>query len=164
MQEILSPIQIEQKITRISHEIMEFAFESPLIYLAGICGNGTNIAAKIGEQIKQQFKHSPIIFEIDIDKDQPLSKEIKLSIDGQSLKDQTVILIDDVINSGKTMQYALTKLLEYNPKAIKTVALVERSYRRFPIKCDFVGLSLSTTLKNHVEVNFTDHKLSAHLY
>lgn len=163
MQEILSTIQIEQKITRISHEIMEFAFDSPNIYLAGICGNGSSLAAKIGAQIKLQFKQSPNIFEIDIDKDQPLSKEINLSLDGHSLKDQTVILIDDVINSGKTMQYALTKLLEYNPKVIKTVALVERSYRRFPIKCDFVGLSLTTTLKNHVEVNFNNQKLSAHL-
>jgi pyrimidine operon attenuation protein / uracil phosphoribosyltransferase len=163
MQEILSSLQIDQKSTRIAHEIMEFAFESKVIYLGGICGNGVILARKIGKLLHDFFNIETVIFEIDIDKDHPLSKKINLSIDGNLLSNNTIILIDDVINSGKTMQFALTKLLEFNPKAIKTVALVERSYRRYPIKCDFVGLSLSTTLKNHVEVTFENNQLSAYL-
>ncbi len=104
-----------------------------------------------------------LIFEINLDKENPLSAEISSSIDIQLIKNAYVILIDDVVNSGKTMQYALTKILEQNTKNIKTVALVDRTHRRFPIKCDFVGLTLSTTLQNRVEVELSEKESYAYL-
>jgi len=68
-----------------------------------------------------------------------------------------------VINSGKTMQYSLLKFLEQPTKAIKTVTLVDRQHRRYPIKADFVGLSLSTTLKDRVEVDLSPTESKAYL-
>ena len=73
------------------------------------------------------------------------------------------MLIDDVLNSGKTMQYALLEILQFPTKAIKTVALVDRAHRRFPIKANFVGLQLSTTLKEHVKVILNDQEQKAFL-
>ena len=96
-----------------------------------------------------------------VDKENPLTHPIQLSIPEEMLERAYVVLVDDVINSGKTMQYALTKILENSAKAIKTVALVDRMHRRFPIKADFVGLSLSTTLKERVEVFFEDQSSKA---
>jgi pyrimidine operon attenuation protein/uracil phosphoribosyltransferase len=87
-----------------------------------------------------------------------------LSIDEKELKKGFIILVDDVINSGKTMQYALMKFLEQATKAIKTVALVDRQHRRYPIKTDFAGLGLSTTLKNHVEVDLNESDSKAYLH
>jgi pyrimidine operon attenuation protein/uracil phosphoribosyltransferase len=91
-------------------------------------------------------------FEIKLHKDEPWTEPITFSIDQKDLKNSYIVLVDDVVNSGKTMQYALLKFLEQATKAIKTVALIDRQHRRYPIKTDFAGLSLSTTLKNHVEV------------
>ena len=91
-------------------------------------------------------------FEIKINKTEPWKEEVNLSIDEDKLKKGFIILVDDVINSGKTMQYALVKLLERPTKTIRTVVLVDRKHRRYPVKADIVGLSLSTTLKDRVEV------------
>lgn len=163
MNKILNQLEIDQKITRIAHEIIENTTEVDSIFIAGICGNGVLIANKIGEIIKTNSDLKCIIFEINLDKENPLSAEISSSIDIQLIKNAYVILIDDVVNSGKTMQYALTKILEQNTKNIKTVALVDRTHRRFPIKCDFVGLTLSTTLQNRVEVELSEKESYAYL-
>jgi pyrimidine operon attenuation protein/uracil phosphoribosyltransferase len=80
----------------------------------------------------------------------------------EEFDNKTIILIDDVINSGRTMQYALIKLLERPTKRVKTVALVDRKHRSFPIRCDYVGLTLSTTLKDRIEVDLEGVK-SAYL-
>ena len=88
-----------------------------------------------------------------MNKKEPWSDTIELTSDKKKLENGFIVLVDDVLNSGKTMQYALIELLQFPTKAIKTVVLVDRKHRRFPIKADFVGLSLSTTLKERVEVN-----------
>ena len=89
--------------------------------------------------------------------------EINLDIDENKLKKGFIILVDDVINSGKTMQYALVKFLERPTKTIRTVVLVDRKHRRYPVKADIVGLSLSTTLKDRVEVVFNSKASKAYL-
>ena len=163
MQIVLNHTQIHQKITRIAHEIIENSFEEEKIFIAGICGNGFKIAKEIGQVISENSEIKPTVFEIAIDKENPLSSEIKASIDVNLIKSEFVVLVDDVVNSGKTMQYALTKILENPTKNIKTVSLVDRTHRRFPIKCDFVGLTLSTTIKNRVEVDFSNEESFAYL-
>jgi pyrimidine operon attenuation protein / uracil phosphoribosyltransferase len=163
MNKILNQEQIQQKITRISHEIIENHSENEQIFIAGICGNGMQIALQIGEIIEKNIENEVNVFEIVIDKENPLSEPIKSSIDINSFKNGHVILVDDVLNSGKTMQYALTKILEVPTKTIKTVALVNRTHRRFPIHCDYVGLSLSTTLQDRVEIEFKENEIYAYL-
>lgn len=163
MQEILSKVSIEQKIVRLAHQIIENTFEDEEIYLGGISGNGFILAEKLAEIIKSNSDQKVELFKINVNKENPWDGKTSLSIDQKSLKHKMILLIDDVLNSGKTMQYALIKLLDEPTKAIKTVALVDRKHRRYPIKADFVGLSLSTTLKERVEVNFDPNNLSAYL-
>jgi len=160
MQEILSTIQIEQKINRLAHQLLENCFEEKEIFVGGIIGNGVTLANKIAAIIRENSDLNVHLFEIKIDKTEPWANEITLSEDISSLEDGYIALVDDVLKSGKTMQYALNELLKFPTKAIKTLALVDRKHRRFPIKANFVGLSLSTTLKEHVEVilNKTEQK------
>lgn len=164
MQIILNHQQIQQKIIRLGHQILENCFEEERIFIGGIVGNGSVIAHKLAEIIRANSEIDVVCFEITVNKDEPWSEQIHLSINEKELKKGYIILVDDVINSGKTMQYALMKFLEQATKAIKTVALVDRQHRRYPIKTDFAGLGLSTTLKNHVEVDLNETDSKAYLH
>ena len=152
MQVILNHQQIQQKITRLGHELLENCFEENKIFIGGIQGNGFELAKKIAAIISRNSDISVNQFEIKINKTEPWKEEVSLSIDEDKLKKGFIILVDDVINSGKTMQYALVKILERPSKTIRTVVLVDRKHRRYPVKADIVGLSLSTTLKDRIEV------------
>lgn len=152
---ILNQRQIEQKTNRIARQIVENTFGEDHFYIAGIAGNGAQFARNIFTIVSKLSKQKIEFFEISLDKDFPLNHPIKYDIDSKKLVQSTILLIDDVINSGKTMQYALMKLLEQPVKSVKTVALVDRKHRRYPIKADYVGLTLSTTLQNHVELSYT---------
>ena len=152
MQVILNHQQIQQKITRLGHELLENCFEENKIFIGGIQGNGFELAKKIAAIISRNSDISVNQFEIKINKTEPWKEEVSLSIDEDKLKKGFIIIVDDVINSGKTMQYALVKFLERPTKTIRTVVLVDRKHRRYPVKADIVGLSLSTTLKDRVEV------------
>ena len=161
MQIVLSKIQIDQKITRLAHQILENSSEEKTIFLAGICGNGIKIAKQLEVIINSNSSVKTHVFEISLSKDKPLEFPIEATISTSELNGGFIVLIDDVLNSGKTMQYALLKLLEVPVRAIKTVALVDRRHRRYPIKCDYVGITLSTTLKNRVEIDFENDNYEA---
>jgi pyrimidine operon attenuation protein/uracil phosphoribosyltransferase len=163
MNNILNQLEIEQKINRLAHELLENCFEEKEIFIAGISGNGSLLAEKLSSILKLNTSQEVHVFELSVNKDEPWSEPIKLSIPEEQLNHAFIILVDDVLNSGKTMQYALVKLLERPTKAIKTLALVDRSHRRYPIKADFVGLSLSTTLKERVEVDLSSNNAHAYL-
>lgn len=161
MQVVLSKLQIDQKIMRLAYEILEDSTEQERIFLAGICGSGIRIAEKIKSILTPLTKKEVTVFEIVLDKKNPLSNPISSTFDLTNINQQYVVLIDDVLNSGKTMQYALTILLKHPVKAIKTLALVDRHHHQFPIKSDFTGILLSTTLKERVEINFEDDNYQA---
>lgn len=163
MNNILNHLEIEQKINRLAHELLENCFEEEEIFIAGISGNGSVLAEKLKLILTKNTPQSIQVVKITVNKDEPWSEPISLSVPEEALKNGFIILVDDVLNSGKTMQYALVKLLERPTKAIKTLALVDRSHRRYPIKADFVGLSLSTTLKERVEVDLSSNNSHAYL-
>lgn len=163
MQVFLNHAQIQQKIIRLGHQILENCFEEEKIFIGGIVGNGYELAKKFAEIIKQDSDLEVVCFEIKVNKEEPWSEPIQLSIEKEVIKKGFIVLVDDVINSGKTMQYSLMKFLEQSTKAIKTVTLVDRQHRRFPIKADYVGLSLSTTLKDRVEVDLSATESKAYL-
>jgi pyrimidine operon attenuation protein/uracil phosphoribosyltransferase len=163
MQVILDHRQIEQKITRLGHQILENCFEEKTIFIGGIIGNGSILAKKLSEIIRANSNIEVVYFEIEVNKEEPWNQPIQLSIDQKTLKKGFIILVDDVVNSGKTMQYALMKFLEQATKAIKTVALVDRQHRRYPIKTDFIGLRLSTTLKDRIEIEMNSTEMKAYL-
>jgi pyrimidine operon attenuation protein/uracil phosphoribosyltransferase len=163
MNSILNHLDIQRKITRLAHEVIENTFEESVLYIGGICGNGILIAEKLKDIIQTHSVQEIHVFEIHVNKDEPWKDDVFISIDEALLKNAYILLVDDVLNSGKTMQYALMKFLQGPTKSIKTVALVDRTHRRYPIKADFVGLSLSTTLKERVEVILNEHTSRAFL-
>lgn len=163
MQIILNHRQTQQKITRLGHELIENCFEEPHLFIGGIAGNGFELAQRLTSIIEENSSIQVTCFEISIDKNKPWKKDIALSIEQKKLKKGYIVLVDDVINSGKTLQYALVKFLEQSTKAIKTVVLVDRKHRRYPVKANFVGLSLSTTLQDRVEVDFSKGDTKAFL-
>ncbi len=163
MQEILSQRQINQKINRLAHQVLENCFEEKKIFIGGIAGNGIILANRIADVLKSNSNIEIQLFEIKINKDEPWDGQTTLTAGKEDLKNGYIILIDDVLNSGKTMQYALMEILQFPTKAIKTVALVDRMHRRFPIKANFVGLQLSTTLKEHVKVILNNKEEKAYL-
>ena len=150
--QVLSNLQIEQKINRIAFQIIENNFKESKLFVGGISGTGSLLAKRIQDVLIQNSDLEIEFFTVTVDKQNPLNRLIETSIDVKRFTNGVVILVDDVLNSGSTMQYALVKLLEVPTKQIKTVALVDRRHRRYPVKCDFVGLTLSTTLKDMVEV------------
>jgi pyrimidine operon attenuation protein / uracil phosphoribosyltransferase len=155
---VLDKWQIEQKIERIAFEILENTFEAKHVFIAGISGNGylfaERLVKKLGDISKQKFE----LFEITVNKDQPLSTGIKLSIDDSRLIGATVILADDVINSGRTMIHAVRRLLENELAVLKVATLVNRTHRRYPVHADFVGLNIATTLKDNILVQFGENE------
>ena len=161
MQIILEHAEIERKIVRLAYQILEQTTEQKRLFIGGIQGNGFILAKLLQEIIEQHGSCEVLVFEILLNKEEPWSEPIQLSIDDRELKDGYIVLVDDVINSGKTMQYALIKFLQQATHAIKVLTLVDRQHRRFPIKADFVGLSLSTTLKNRVEIDLSSSKFFA---
>jgi pyrimidine operon attenuation protein / uracil phosphoribosyltransferase len=163
MQPILDNTAIHQKINRLAHELSEDCYQESLIFIGGIHGNGIELAKRLQTGMSEILSNNIDLFEIFVNKEEPWKEAIRLSVPEEKLKNAYLILVDDVVNSGKTMQFALTKLLTFPTAAIKTVALVDRTHRRFPIKADFVGLSLSTTLKERVEVDLTEGNMKAFL-
>lgn len=150
--EILSHHKIQQILNRISFQILEeHANESEIVFI-GIAGQGTILAKRLMELVEKHGNVKVSYFEMAFDKNQPLNgfnfAAEKSDIDGKS-----VLLIDDVLNSGKVLMYAAKYALDYTPKSIHTATLVNRLHRKFPIRADYVGLTLATTLKEHITVS-----------
>jgi pyrimidine operon attenuation protein/uracil phosphoribosyltransferase len=151
---ILNSRQIEQKIERIAYEIYEDNFEESEIVIAGIMKSGFVLAKKIEVTLNRICNLKTSLAEIHIDKtDQANHKVIIKGTD--DLKNKVVILVDDVLNSGKTLIYSLRAFLDADLKKIRTVLLVDRDHKRYPILADFVGITLSTTLQEHITVELT---------
>ncbi len=123
--------------------------ETSALVLAGIKDNGVVLAHIIAGHLKQIFNGSVKVIEIELNKRHP--GEIILS-EEMDFSESVVILIDDVTNSGKTLLYALKPFLEFHPRKIQTLTLVERSHKVFPVTSDYVGISLATTLQEHIFV------------
>lgn len=146
---ILDQETIARKLERIAYEIVENnLFETELV-LVGVRDNGSVIAQVIQNLLKQIHPFQTKLVHLSLDKRNPGPIDLSEAAD---FSGKVVILIDDVANSGKTMLYALKPIMEAYPKKIQTLALVERTHKAFPVKTDYVGISLATTLQNHIFV------------
>jgi pyrimidine operon attenuation protein/uracil phosphoribosyltransferase len=154
--EILNSKQINQKLNRIAYEIYERNFSEKEIFMAGIEGNGYLVAKRLIEILKKISDIKIILGKITINKENPLLKEPLIDFDEDAFKNKSVILVDDVLNSGKTLIYAVKIFLEKPIKKLNTAILVDRSHTCYPVKADFVGLSLSTTLQEHITADLSE--------
>ncbi len=155
---ILNKKQIQQKLTRMAWQIYEANYQESEITIAGIKGNGFVIAERLAKIISDISEIEIHLTEIKINKKSPLDSPIKLSPENVNYTDQVVILVDDVLNSGKTMIYGVKHFLDIPVKKIYTTALVDRKHHRFPIRTDYSGLILSTSIKDHVAVELGDNE------
>ena len=160
---ILDNLQINKKIKRISLQIIECNIEENEIIIVGIEKNGYLLANKILEELKNHNDFNFKICSLKINKKQPIDS-ISCSLDISDYKNKSIIIVDDVLNSGSTLMYAVKYFLETQIKQLKTVVLVDRNHKKFPIKADFKGTSLSTAIQNHVEVRFEEDKIEAFLH
>lgn len=148
---ILSHDEITHKIRRIAYQIYEANNNETEVILAGIDSNGYLLAKKLKLVLSKISPIKPILCKVIIDKKNPL-KTIKTSINKEEYKNKSVILIDDVLNSGTTLIYGVKHFLDVPLKKFKTAVLVNRNHKKYPVKADFKGISLSTSLNEHVEV------------
>lgn len=153
---ILSAEAAGRKLQRMAYEIAERNTGVSSLVLAGVHENGMHIAILL-RQMLEKIGLKADLLEISLDKRRPgairLSKE--LPIDGQ-----TIILVDDVANSGKTLLYALKPFLEKHPAGLQTLVLVDRAHKAFPVQADYIGLSLSTTLQEHIFVGVENGRVT----
>ena len=159
---ILNHIEIEHKIKRIAYQIYETFVEEDEIILAGIANNGYVFAKKIGVVLKNISDIEIMLCEVKIDKQNPFNG-ITTSIPKEAYTNKSIVLVDDVLHSGTTLIYGVKHFLEMPVKKIKTAVLVDRNHKKFPVKVDFKGISLSTSSKEHVHVVFEGNNNYAYL-
>ncbi|MEO6135110.1 MAG: phosphoribosyltransferase family protein [Ginsengibacter sp.] len=153
---VLSKEIAYRKLQRMAYEIVERNINEDEIILAGIKESGMIIAKELHHFLKDIFKGKIVLLEIAIDKKKP--REISLS-HHVDFSNKVVIVIDDVSNSGKTLLYSLKPFLDFYPKKIQTLALVERSHREFPVSPDYVGMSIATALSERIVVETEGGKI-----
>ena len=150
---ILSESQVRQIIKRIAYQIYENNFNEKEIVLVGVFEKGYKLAGLITEELKAiAKKQKSTLVRLDINKQKPLAEEVKLDIDLKQLKRKSVLLIDDVLNTGRTFSHSLKALLDADIKKLETAVLVNRSHKMFPILAAYTGYELSTAIDEHVEV------------
>lgn len=153
---ILDSVQIDQKIDRIAWQIYEDNASEKEIIIAGILSSGYAVAEKIAASLKKIASLNIKLVSIKINKHSQHDEEVIVSVSADELKNKIVIVVDDVLNSGKTMMYALRPFLSADLKKLRTVVLVDRNHKRYPISADFAGLTLATTLQEHISVVLND--------
>ncbi|MGB1284263.1 MAG: phosphoribosyltransferase family protein [Polaribacter sp.] len=159
---ILSSVQIEQKIKRIAYQIYESNRSEKEIVVAGIIGNGYIFAEKLVAILQQISPLKIRLCKVNINKKKPL-EAITTSLEIEDYKNKSLVLVDDVLNSGATLIYGIKHFLNVPLKQFKTAVLVNRNHKKYPVKADFKGISLSTSIKEHVYVEFSKNEAVAFL-
>ncbi|MBO9586217.1 MAG: phosphoribosyltransferase domain-containing protein [Flavobacterium sp.] len=150
---ILTNQEIEHKIKRIAYQIYETFVDEEEVVIAGIASNGFVFAEKIALALRNISTLKVSICEVKINKQNP-QEAIQTSLSTEEYKNKGLVLVDDVLNSGTTLIYAVRHFLDVPLKKFKTAVLVDRNHKKYPVKADFKGISLSTSLLEHVQVVF----------
>lgn len=149
---ILEGAQVKQKVRRMAFEIFEHNFKEKTIVLAGIDGQGYALAKLLVKEVESISPIQVKLVKVNLDKFAPQQSDVTLDCDVKELKKKCIILVDDVLNTGRTFAYGLKPFLDIEVKKIETAVLVNRSHTLFPIYPQYTGYELSTTIKDHVEV------------
>jgi len=155
---ILDDRQIRQKIKRIAIEILEHNFGEPEIVLAGLNNNGLGFAQLLLDELLPIMPPdmNVTLTRIRLNPANPVEYEPYIEMPAEALRNKPIILVDDVANTGRTIFYAVQPLLQVIPKKVEVAVLVDRKHKSFPVKADYVGLSLATTLKDNIDVQIRD--------
>ena len=157
---ILDQNKINRIVRRLAYQILESNINSSEIILIGIYENGYNLSKIIFEELKAITEIKTELFFVKINKKSPL-KNIVFECEKEYLKNKSIVLIDDVLNTGKTLIYCSKSLLDVELNSFKTVVLVDRNHKKFPIKVDYKGISVSTSIADHIELIFEKNNTHA---
>ena len=147
---ILDYQDVENKIKRISLEILEDNIDQKNLILFGVSKNGKIIAKKIITLIKKYSKIDLELIGVEI----VLNSKNVLKFDKDfKVNNRSVIIVSDVSQSAKTLQLIISSLMSQDPFKIKTAVMVNRDHSLFPVKINFSGLNLSTSVNEHVDVS-----------
>jgi len=151
---ILTHQEIQHKIKRIAYQIYEANVDEEEIIIAGIAGGGLNFATRIEQVLKKITSAKITICNVSMDKTNPLSTGVQTSLPEAAYAHKSIVLVDDVLNSGTTLIYGVHHFLRVPLKQLKTAVLVNRNHKKYPVKADYKGISLSTSLHEKVKVEF----------
>jgi len=155
---VLDKEMIGHKLRRMAYEIWEHNSHEEAIKLIGIEHGGKSVADHLGRLLREISPLKVEVLSVSINKKSPLNHALDFF---ENLTGASVVLVDDVANSGKTMTYAMHPLLNYDIRKIMVAVLVDRKHKSFPIASDIVGLSISTTLQEHIEVEIIDNEITS---
>jgi pyrimidine operon attenuation protein/uracil phosphoribosyltransferase len=152
---ILNESQIRQKIKRLAIEILEKNSDAKEITLGGINNKGYAFAEIIKTELST-FSEIPVhLTRIKLNPASPLSQDVVIELPINSLDKKTIIIVDDVANTGRTLFYAMKPIMQTIPKKVEVAVLVDRMHKSYPIHVDYVGLTLSTTMDENIEVDLS---------
>ena len=150
---ILDAAQVKQKIRRMAYEIYEHNFAEKSVVIAGIDGQGYMLAKLLTKELETISPLEVKLVKVSLDKSAPEHSEIGLDTELSSLNKKCIVLVDDVLNTGRTFAYGLKPFLDIEVKKIEIAVLVNRSHTSFPVYPQYTGYELSTTIRDHVEVS-----------
>lgn len=156
---LLTPDQISQKVRRISYEIYERNFDQSSLILAGVLDRGYVLAQRLAEQLSaispfSSEKGNLTLVEVSIKKFTSQQTQVAFNLPESNFADQSIILVDDVLNTGRTLAYCIPPFLQQPIRKLEIAVLVNRSHIQFPVLASYTGLELATTLQEHIEVVF----------
>jgi pyrimidine operon attenuation protein/uracil phosphoribosyltransferase len=154
---ILDEESVKRKIRRMALEVAEQNTGESEVIIAGIVGNGEIVARSIANELKKMASFTVKVITIQLNKKELSDVVLEPWVE---IQEKTIIIVDDVANTGKTLFYALKPFISSSPRKIQTLALVERSHKQFPIQTDYTGLSIATTLQEHIAVETEGEKIT----
>ncbi|MCG9880005.1 MAG: phosphoribosyltransferase [Bacteroidia bacterium] len=161
--QILAHAQVQKIIKRMAYQIFEKHFDQKELVFAGIVGQGVDIAKLVQAELQEISKIKVHFVEVKLSKDKPAFNSAEANINAKLCNDKAIVLFDDVLNTGRTLVFGMHPFLQFNIKSIHVAVLVDRNHRSFPVSADFIGLSLQTTLQDHVNVTFKANKVNVYL-
>ena len=153
LDKILDHTAIQHKTRRIAYQIYESNANEEEIILAGIADNGYKFAERLQATLAEIASFKAVLCKVTMNKENPLGT-VKTSLTEEAYANKSIVLIDDVLNSGTTLIYGVQHFLNVPLKRFKTAVLVNRNHKKYPVKADFKGISLSTSLNESVKVTF----------
>jgi pyrimidine operon attenuation protein/uracil phosphoribosyltransferase len=160
---VLNQQQIQQKIDRIAYQILEDNLDETEIVIAGILPRGNFLAERLKKVLDSIAPFKSTLLEIELEKESSTLKS-KINFNVNDCADKVIILVDDVLNSGKTLAYGMGVFFDVHLKKISTVVLVDRNHKSFPISTDYAGLAMSTVLKEHIDVILNEEGVEDAVY
>ncbi len=153
---ILDEAQIRQKVKRLAIEILEHNFDEPEVILAGINNNGMAFARLLLDELMTITDIALTLTRIRINPAAPLSREVFIEMPTEELEGKAIIVIDDVANTGRTLFYAFKPIMKALPRKVEVAVLIDRTHKSFPVRVDYYGLSLATTLMENIDVHILE--------